>query len=106
MEAGRGFVDVYAVEDPFPTVSYRSALCVYEEALVRGQLVARGWNAAGFMGPESVRLDPASHPAPHSFWLELDGQLLGSHWVWEGVTQSTRDGSVHATVALRHSVRP
>ncbi|MBI3971006.1 MAG: hypothetical protein HY332_06925 [Chloroflexi bacterium] len=74
------FVDTYTVEEPFPTVSYRSGLGVYEESLVRGQFVARGWNAAGFMGPEAVRFDPATHPAPQSFWLEMDGQLLASHW--------------------------
>ena len=106
MGADQGFADVYVVEEPVPTVSYRSALCVYEEALVRGQFVPRGWNAAGFMGPEAARLDPSTHPAPHSFWLEVDGQLLGSHWIWEGVTREARDGTLHVTVALRHAVRP
>ncbi|HEX2186283.1 MAG TPA: glycoside hydrolase family 36 protein, partial [Chloroflexota bacterium] len=99
-------VDAYVVEGPFPTVSYRSGLCVYEEALVRGQLVARGWNAAGFMGPEAVRFDPATHPAPQSFWLEMDGQLLASHWEWEGVTRQQRREGLHVAVALRHAVRP
>ncbi len=48
-----------------------------------------------------MRLDPAKHPTPQAFWLEIDGQLLASHWQWgvgsrhqpgtgEGRVQTTR----------------
>jgi alpha-galactosidase len=98
--------DVHLVEEPFPTVSYRSGLCVYEESLMHGRFVGRGWNGAGFVGPEAERFDPATHPTPQAFWIELDGQLLASHWEWGGLRQEARDGALLAVVELRHAVRP
>ncbi len=100
-------VDVRFEQEPVPTIAYRSHLIVYEEALVDGRFVGRCWNGAGFMSPwEDVRTDPAKHPTPQAFWIELDGQLLHSHWTWGGLTQEQRDGTLHAAVTLIHAVRP
>lgn len=89
------YSDVHFVAEPSPTVSYRSGLTVYEESLVRGQLVGRSWNGAGFIGPEAERFDPSTHPAPRAFWIEFDGQLLGSHW-----ELATRGLPIHLASAL------
>lgn len=101
------YMDVHVEEEPSRTVAYRSHLTVYEESLINGQLVARAWNAAGFINPwEEARLDPARHPTPFTFWVEVDGQLLHSHWEWIGIQQDHVDGKLHAVVELRHAVRP
>ena len=50
--------------------------------------------------------DPAKHPAPQAFWVELDGQLLRSHWEWGGCKQHRDDKGLEAVVELRHTVRP
>ena len=77
------------------------------ESLIGGQLVARAWNGAGFINPwEDARLDPARHPTPFSFWLEVDGHLLHSHWEWGSLQQEERDGKLHVTIELRHGLRP
>ena len=100
------FTDVFFVQDPFPTISFRTGLTVYEESLIRGQYVGRGWNASGYIHPEGVRLNPADHPTPQAFWIEVDGQLLHSHWEWQGLTQDECEDKLHITVALKHAVRP
>jgi len=53
-----------------------------------------------------VHTDPAKHPTPQAFWIELDGQLLHSHWIWGGLTRENRDGTLHATVELTHACDP
>ncbi len=81
--AEQPFADVHMVNDPHPTVGYRTGLTTYEESLVRGEFVGRCWNGAGFLNAwESPRLDPASHQTPQAFWLEMDGQALCSEWEW------------------------
>ncbi len=100
------YVDVYCVAAPFPTIAYRSGLTVYEESLVNGQFVGRAWNGAGFINPEAERFDPSTHPTPQAFWIELDGQLLGSHWEWAGLQQERRGKDLHVVVELVHRVRP
>jgi hypothetical protein len=51
--------------EPEPTISYRSAMTVYEESLLRGRFVGRGWNGAGYMSfYGDVRLDPTKHASP------------------------------------------
>jgi len=74
---------------PFQTISYRTALTVYEELLIHGRFVGRAWNGAGYVNiwEEGTRLDPAKHPTPQAFWLEIDGQLLASHWEWVNLEQ-------------------
>lgn len=95
-------------QEPFPTLAYRTAMNVYEESLIRGRLVGRAWNGAGFANAweDGVRLDPNKHPTPQSFWLEIDGQLLASHWAWVGVTQQQEARGLHTILTLRHTVRP
>ena len=107
--------DVFFDEEPHPTLSYRSGMVVYEESLIKGGFVSRAWNGSGYVNAwEDVRLDPAQHSAPQSFWLEIDGQLLASHWEWVDFekNEETRLGShgectcLHAVVTLRHTIRP
>lgn len=100
------YTDIHVSTEPFPTISYRTGLTVYEESLVRGQLVSRAWNAAGFINPEAERFNPATQPTPQSFWLEIDGQLLASHWQWGGLHQEKTDATLHAVVELTHAIRP
>ncbi len=69
--------------------------------------MGRSWNGAGYINAwEDVRLDPTKHPTPQAFWLEVDGQLLGSHWEWVGFERAERTHGLQATVTLRHTVRP
>lgn len=107
--------DVYFVSDPEPTVSYRSALTVYEESLTKGRFVGRGWNGAGFVNFYDGRIDPAQHPTPQAFWLEIDGQLFASDWEWAGLEKTVespiagrppRPCDLHVTLTLNHNVRP
>lgn len=100
------FSNVFITHDPELTITYRSGLVAYQESLIRGQFVGRGWNGSGYTNPECERFDPSRHPAPQAFWLELDGQLLHSHWEWRGLEQSEDDRGLEAIVELRHTVRP
>ncbi len=102
--------DVLFVEKPEPTISYRSGMTVYEESLTKGQFVGRGWNGAGFVNFYDGRIRPEEHAAPQAFWLEIDGQLLASDWEFAGFDKKTtgkdQAADIHATVTLRHKVRP
>ncbi len=99
--------DVQLTTEPAPTVGYRTALVAYEESLIKGRYVGRSWNGAGFLNDwESPRLDPARHPTPQAFWLEIDGQLLASHWAWGGLEENLEAQGRHVIVTLRHEVRP
>jgi alpha-galactosidase len=89
------------------TVSYRSAMVVYEESLIKGRFVGRGWNGSGYLSFYDGRIDPTSHQAPQAFWLEIDGQLLASDWEWAGLEKTTEaGGALHVIVTLKHQVRP
>ena len=92
------WTDIQLQDNPFPTVCYRSAMTVYEESLIHGRFV-RAWNGAGYVNAweEGLRLDPSKHATPHSFWLEVDGQLLASHWEWVSFVQAQK----HAGSMLR-----
>jgi alpha-galactosidase len=103
--------DVHVVETPEPTISYRSGLAVYEESLIRGRFVGRGWNGAGYINPDDVRLDPYQHPTPQAFDIEVEGQQLVSHWSWGSIEQyrepdGPQAGCLHVIVTLRHDKRP
>jgi alpha-galactosidase len=100
-------MDVHVEQEPAITVAYRSQFTVYEESLINGQLVSRAWNGAGFINPwEDARLEPSRHPTPYSFVVEVDSQLLHSHWEWAGLQQQRDEGKLHAVIELRHTVRP
>jgi len=98
--------DVHITNEPFPTLSYRTGLTVYEESFIRGRLVSRGWNGAGYINPDDIRLDPDRHPTPQVFNIEVEGQLLASHWEWAGLEQHPEEKGLHAIVRLRHARRP
>lgn len=99
--------DVLLVEQPEPTISYRTGWVVYEESFTKGQFVGRGWNGSGFVSFYDGRINPSQHPMPQAFWLEIDGQLLATDWEWVGLEKkSTGPGSVEAVVTLRHNIRP
>ncbi|MYH61216.1 MAG: alpha-galactosidase [Caldilineaceae bacterium SB0675_bin_29] len=100
------FADIFLSNDPDPTISYRSGLASYQESLSRGQLVGRGWNGSGYTNPEPERFDTGSHPAPQAFWVEVDGQLLRSHWEWSDFSQTEEENGLKAVLELRHAVRP
>ncbi len=100
------FADIFLSNDPDPTISYRSGLAAYQESLSRGQLVGRGWNGSGYTNPEPERIDAGSHPAPQAFWVEVDGQLLRSHWEWSDFSQTEEENGLKAVLELRHAVRP
>ena len=100
------FADIFLSNDPDPTISYRSGLAAYQESLSCGQLVGRGWNGSGYTNPEPERFDAGSHPAPQAFWVEVDGQLLRSHWEWSDFSQTEEENGLKAVLELRHAVRP
>ncbi|MDI7274958.1 MAG: alpha-galactosidase [Anaerolineae bacterium] len=101
------WMDVRLANDPEPTIGYRTALAAYEESLIKGRFVGRSWNAAGYLNPwDDIRLDPNKHPTPQAFWLEIDGQLLASHWEWEGFEKKVEEKGLHTVLTLRHRVRP
>ncbi len=103
----RPFADARLANDPHPTIGYRSGLTTYEESLIRGQFVGRAWNGAGFLNAwDDVRLDPDKTAQPESFWLEIDGQALISHWEWAGFEQQQEERGLHVMTTLRHTLRP
>ncbi len=100
------WAEVRLLMEPEPLIGYRSGMVAYEESLSKGRFVGRSWNGAGFLNDwDSPRLDPAKHPTPQAFWLEVDGQLLASHWEWAGFEKSQEPNGVHVIVSLRHAVR-
>ncbi len=99
--------DVLLVDQPEPTLSYRTGWVVYEESLTKGHFVGRGWNGSGFVSFYDGRLNPTEHAAPEAFWLEIDGQLLATDWEWAGLEKTAPSpGNLHAVVTLRNQVRP
>lgn len=102
--AGQGVYQDVVIDPQAGTVAYRSGLAVYQEALIKGRFVARGWNITGEIAKGGF--DPRWNPVPQAFWLEVDGQLLASHWDWAGAESSEEGGGVHAVITLTHRVRP
>jgi alpha-galactosidase len=99
--------DVFLVEQPEPTISYRTGWVVYEESLTKGQFVGRGWNGAGFINFYGDRIDPGEHPMPQAFQLEIDGQSLETDWKWGGLEKiSSPPGNSHSVITLIHALRP
>ena len=99
--------DALLVEGDTPTISYRSAMTVYEESLVKGRFVGRDWNGSGYIAFYDGRLDPAWHATPQAFWVELDGQLLASDWKWAGFEKTAEPaGGLRTVITLTHSIRP
>lgn len=110
VEINERWSDILLVEQPEPTISYRTGWIVYEESLIKGRFVGRGWNGSAAINFYDGRIDPGQHPTPQAFWLEIDGQLLASDWEWLGVEKHTPDSDrpaeIHAVISLKHAVRP
>jgi alpha-galactosidase len=102
------WVDAFLQDEPFPTITYRSSLTTYEESFIRGQLVGRAWNGSGHINAwdDGTRLDPTKHPTPQAFWLEIDGQLLHSHWEWQNFERIELPNGLQTTLILKHQIRP
>lgn len=99
--------DVLLVEKPEPTISYRTGWVVYEESLLKGRFVGRGWNGSGFISYYDGRISPSDHANSEAFVLQIDGQLLANDWEWGGMEKtSTGKANLHAVVTLRHKIRP
>lgn len=106
-DAAHDWVDVTVSATTPWTIRYRTGLLVYEEVLAGGQYVGSSWNAAGYSSAwEDARLAPATHPTPQAFWIEIDGQFLGSHWEVVDVHQTDEPTGKLASVILRHGLRP
>ncbi len=102
----RNWSDVLITEGDEPVVVYRTGMVVYEESLTLGRYVGRAWNGSGYVSYYDGRMDPAVHPMPQAFWLEVDGQLLASDWEWQGAQVAETPRGKQVTVSLRHTVRP
>ena len=105
-ESTVSFTDVDVQQDPHPTWTFRTGLVSYQESLIGGQLVGRGWNGAGFMPPESQRIDIAHHAEPQAFDLEVAGQALHSHWTVAAVERKEVETGLEFAMTLRHAHRP
>lgn len=104
---GSTWSDVLLADGDTPTISYRTNWVVYEESLMNGQFVGRGWNGAGFINFYDGRLAPDEYRAPEAFRLEIDGQYLVTDWKWGGLEKKTTpEGFTDITVTLTHNVRP
>src|SRR5579859_7300595 len=53
--------DVVVVDEPTPTISYRTGWVTYEESLLKGQFVGRGWNGAGYINFYDGRTNPEEY---------------------------------------------
>jgi len=111
----QGWTDVAVTCGDETVISYRSGMVVYEESFQNDRLTGRGWNGAGYISTYDGRVDPAAYPQANAFWLEIDGQLLGSDWEWVGMEQfpnhqpisaMPRPFALHAVVTLRHRLCP
>lgn len=106
------FMDVSLLEaEDGLSVTYRSGLTVYEEGFTGGQYVSYGWNAAGYVpqivtNPRVARLDHHVFPFPMAFLLEVQGQLLHSHFRWISFQKEETDRGLLATVHLEHTIFP
>ncbi|MDO8685294.1 MAG: alpha-galactosidase [Clostridiales bacterium] len=105
------YMDAFLQTEPYYTICYRSGLTVYEESLIMGRFVASGWNGAGYPLsvsnlPEPLRLKPEKFAMPQAFQVEIDGQMLGSHWDWAGFEKEQISKGLHVKISLKHQVRP
>jgi len=98
------FSDCTYSEVPNPTVTFRCGMTVYIESLLNGQYIGRQWNSQGMVPYPDLDLNV--HDTPQAFWLEIDGQLLHSHWEWMGMSQEQDGDKLRVAITLKHSVRP
>lgn len=105
------YVDVYLHTEPNYSICYRTGLTVYEESLINGQYITKGWNGSGYpfsvtIPDEDTHQNPLKFSLPYAFCLGIDGQFLGSHWEWGGFEKQEEAKGLHVKVHLKHMVRP
>ena len=105
------FADVRVREEEDVTVSCRTADLVFEEGLRDGRWVSLSWNAAGYLMDANPIPRPPYLPwkgtvGAESFRLNVDGQDLISHWIYEGAQIKKEAGKTVCAVSLRHGIRP
>ena len=106
----KDFIDVFVVEKPEVTISYRSGLMVYEEGLRDGIWAVLSYSANGHLMATNPRpapsfMDITQFAQPQAFRLNVDGQDLCSHWSWGGIEIKKNEKSLEATLTLIHQVR-
>ncbi len=106
MSERQNFMDVFESEDSGWTVSYRSGMLVYQESVAEGHYLSRGWNATGLINPPFERIKSEEYHNPQAFWLEIDGQLLHSHWKKSDYSTESTEQGLLVQITLEHEVRP
>jgi alpha-galactosidase len=81
-------------------------MTVYVESLMNGQYVGRAWNGQGQQHFKTQLLPPEVDAPRQAFWVELDGQLLHSHWEYVDFEQTQEEDKLHHVLILKHGVRP
>lgn len=104
------FFDVYYQPGENPIFCYRTGYTVYEEALVNGSLVARGWNASGY--PLNVltncpsHIDPKLFAEPFAFNLEVNGACIDYDLKFIDFSTEKTDKDIHAVITLESGISP
>lgn len=107
------FTDITFFDEPVSGVRYSANMNTYNECLYKGRYVAAlrsvngrskvGWDGK-WDGVEFIDNLIGKHEV-EAFLLEIDGQLLDSHWKWENGYFFEGDER-HSVVELTHTVRP
>ncbi len=104
------FFDVYYQPGENPVFCYRTGLTVYEEELVGGAFVARGWNAAGYplnvLTNFSTRLDAKVFGEPFAFNLEINGASVDFDLRFIDFTTQRTETNIHAILTLESNHAP
>lgn len=105
------YIDIIVRTEPEISVSYRSALFVYEEGLRDGRWVSLSYSASGHLmaanpRPKPSYMDISRFARPEAFRLNVDGQDLSSHWLWQGCEVRRSADRLTAVVTLKSDIRP
>jgi alpha-galactosidase len=92
------------------SITYRTGMAVYEEVFIGKMLVSGGWNGAGYVPhmtvPNVTRMNHKVFAEPSSFSLNINGQLLHSHWEFENFeTEETEKGLI-VKVTMKNTIMP
>ncbi len=102
------------IESPEMGICFTSGENVYNECLLKGHYVCNLRSAKGKIKRSWVEKwndsswvrDLIGIQLVESFILEIDGQLLKSHWEWVKGFEIEEDYVKHGVVELKHGVRP
>lgn len=104
------YFDVYYQPGEDPVFCYRSGLAVYEEGLVRGAFVSRGYNPAGYplntLTNCPTRIDPKKFDEPFAFRLEINGVCLGYDLKFVDFSTEKTEKNLHAVITLESTLLP